>query len=129
MPSAIQSIEAGLADRITTLKEEEARLTSALAALRGESRSATSNGATNGASKARTRATSKNTTQAAPGSMIERGVIMAVESGPQSAGQIRIALGLGDKDARRVANTLKRMVDGGLIKRQGARAGTRYVAA
>ena len=48
---------------------------------------------------------------------------------PASAIEIRQALGLTDKDSNRLSVRLKRMVEDGILNRQGERRASRYTPA
>lgn len=118
MPTAVESIEAGLEAQLVALKDEEQRLIAALAILRGKS---------NGAASTAPRKTTTTGTR----TLHDKAIINAIHANgePASAGQIREALKLTAKDSNRLSLKLKTMVDQGLLTRQGERRGSRYTPA
>lgn len=129
MPTAVESIESELQGRIAELREEEQRLSAALAILHNghvrPARKPTPNPA-----PAAPMAAKPSGRSTRPGKTIhEDQIINAIHANgePASLGQIREALGVAKDTA--LPRKLKAMVDSGLLKRRGERAGSRYTPA
>jgi hypothetical protein len=122
MATAVQSIEADLDERLADLKDERERLKIALAILKGKP-------ATQGPRKPGSKAPRSARSARANGTM-KSTIIEAVTdlNQPVSAGQIRKVLDIPEGDKAKLAKLLKTMVESGVLKSQGVRAGTRYTA-
>ena len=124
MPTAVEMLERELAD----LRKHEERLVGALAILKGSS-TAERNGSQKTTRRTRTRSTTRKARTPRPNAKLnDDQIVNAIHAHgePASAKDIRAALGLGNDASNRLSVKLKAMVDRGLLKRQGERAGSRY---